>query len=55
MPEEVLDVYLATGKEVIEADHFMAFLDETIAEMGTEEPGSACDKNTLHGKIQKKL
>jgi hypothetical protein len=47
--EEVLDVALAAGEEVVEADDFVAFVEEAFAEVGAEESGAAGDEDT-HGE-----
>jgi hypothetical protein len=47
--EEVLDVALSAGEEVVEADDFVAFVEEAFAEVGTEEAGSAGDEDA-HGR-----
>jgi hypothetical protein len=46
---EMLDVGLATGEEVVEADDVVTLLDEAVTEVGTEESGSAGDEDT-HGE-----
>jgi hypothetical protein len=45
---KMLDVRLATGEEIIKADHFVPLLDQTVAEVGTKESGSAGDE-CAHG------
>ena len=40
----LLDVLERAGVEVVDADHAVAIGQEAIAEMGTEEPGSARDE-----------
>jgi hypothetical protein len=47
--EEVLDVALAAGEEVVEADDFVAFVEEAFAEVGAEESGAAGNEDT-HGE-----
>ncbi len=44
MAEEVLDVLLAPGLEVVHAHHFVAALDEPVTEMRAEEAGAAGDQ-----------
>jgi hypothetical protein len=41
--EQVLDVALSTCEEIVQAQHFMAFIEESFAEMGTEKSGTAGD------------
>ena len=43
---EVGDVFGFAGDEVIHADDLVAFFEEEIAEVGTEESGSAGDEYT---------
>jgi hypothetical protein len=43
---EMLDIGFPTSEEVIETDDFIALFDEAVAEMGTEESGSASDQYT---------
>jgi hypothetical protein len=47
--EEVLDVAFSAGEEVVEADDFVAFVEEAFAEVGAEEAGSAGDEDA-HGR-----
>ena len=49
MLEQMRDVLLSAGKEIIDDRHLMAFGDEPIAKMGTKKAGAAGDENT-HGK-----
>jgi FAD/FMN-containing dehydrogenase len=46
--EQVGDVRLAAGKEVVEADHLVAALDQPIAKVAPQKPGATSDKNTGH-------
>jgi hypothetical protein len=46
IPQEVLDIGLATGEEIIEANDFMPLLDEAVAKMGPEKAGSAGNEDT---------
>jgi hypothetical protein len=52
--DQVLDVGFATGEEVVEAYDFVALFDEAITEVGTEESGSAGDKNTHKKMLREK-
>ena len=45
--EEVFDVLLGAGEEVVHADDFAAFLQEAFAEVGSQESGSACDEDAF--------
>jgi hypothetical protein len=45
--EQVVDVGLLAGEEVVEADDVVALLDESIAQVRAEEPGAAGDENTF--------
>lgn len=49
IPQEVLDIGLATGEEIIKANDFMPLLDEAVAKVGAKESSSAGDKDT-HGE-----
>lgn len=51
IPQEVLDIGLATGKEIIEANDFIPLLDEAVTKMGAEKSGSAGDKNTHKNRL----
>jgi len=46
--DEVLDVGFSSGEEVIQAENFVTGFDEPLAEVGTEESGSAGDEDA-HG------
>ena len=48
VPQEVGDVELAAGKEVVDRHDIVAVLEEAFAEMGTEKAGAAGDENA-HG------
>jgi hypothetical protein len=50
--EQVFDVPLSAGEEVIEAKDFVTFVEEAFGEVGAEEAGSTGDENA-HGKIGK--
>jgi hypothetical protein len=47
--DEMLDIRLTTGEEIIETDDFVSLLDKTVAEMGTKESGSAGNQDA-HGE-----
>ena len=49
LAEEVVDVGLRAGEEVVERRHLVAVRQEAAAEMGAEEAGTARDKG-LSGK-----
>jgi hypothetical protein len=49
--EEVLDVAFSAGEEVVEADDFVAFVEEAFAEVGAEEAGSAGDEDAQGGGV----
>jgi hypothetical protein len=38
-----------TGEEVVDAVHVTPCLDEKLAQVTADEPGAACDENSLHG------
>jgi hypothetical protein len=42
-------VRLLAREEIVEADHVVPQLDQSLAEMGTEKPGSAGHENPLDG------
>ena len=43
--EQVGDIRISAGDQIVEAKHLPALLDEEIAKMGPKKPGSACDDN----------
>jgi hypothetical protein len=47
---KMLDIGLAPGKEIVEADDFMPLFDEPVAKMGTEKSGSASNEDTHREK-----
>ena len=49
---QVLDIHLATGEEVVQADDVMSLSDESFAEVGTKESGSAGNEDA-HGRKAK--
>ena len=49
--DEMLDVGFLTREEVVEADHLVALLDQTVAEMGAEKAGTAGDEDPLEHRI----
>ena len=51
MRQQVLDVLLAAGEEVVDANHIVPVLDETIAKVGAEKPGAAGDKDAHEPRI----
>jgi hypothetical protein len=44
--QKVLDVQLAPGKEIIEADHVVVFIHEPLAQVRSEKPRSAGNENS---------
>jgi 3-hydroxyacyl-CoA dehydrogenase len=46
--EKVLEVPQVAGDEIVHPDHFIAFADEAIAEVRTEEAGGAGDQDAWH-------
>ncbi len=42
---ELCDVLAATGRQIVDADHVVATLDEAIAQMRAEEAGAAGDED----------
>jgi hypothetical protein len=36
------DVFTAAGKEIVQADNFLALLDKAFTQMTSEKPGSSC-------------
>jgi hypothetical protein len=49
MLEQMRDILLSAGEEIVDDRHLMTFGDEPIAKMRTEKAGAAGDENT-HGK-----
>ena len=45
--QQVFDVLLGTGEEVVHTDDFAAFLQQTFAEVGSQKSGSACDEDAF--------
>jgi hypothetical protein len=41
--QELRNILLLSGKKIISADDFVAIADETIAKVGSQETGTACD------------
>ena len=50
MTDQVRDIGFATGEEVVDANHFVPAFDQTIAQMASQESGTAGDENRLHFK-----
>ena len=50
VPEQMRDVVLVAGEEVVDAEHVVAFVDQPVAEMRAEKAGAAGDENSLHEK-----
>jgi hypothetical protein len=51
----MLDVGLPAREKIIKADDLVALIDESVAEMGTKESGSASNENTHGIHLIKKL
>ena len=45
--DQVQNVGLASGKEVIQAENFVSLFQETLAEMGADKTSPACDQNSM--------
>ena len=45
--EQMLDVGLLAGEEIVEADHVVTFVDHAFAEVRTEKPGPTGDENAF--------
>jgi hypothetical protein len=43
---EMGDIVGRSGEEVVESDDFVTFREESITEMGCQEAGRACNKNS---------
>jgi hypothetical protein len=43
---QVIEVFQATGGQVVETNHLGSPCQQSIAKMGSEKPGRPCDKNT---------
>jgi hypothetical protein len=40
--QQMGDVFTAAGKEIVQADNFLALLDKAFTQMTSEKPGSSC-------------
>src|SRR5206468_11658211 len=49
--EQVLDIALRSGEEVVNAEHFVAVLQQPLAQMRAEESGAAGDQDALAGVV----
>jgi hypothetical protein len=49
IPDKVLNIRLPSREKVVETNDFVTLTNQAIAKVGTEESGSAGDKNS-HGK-----
>jgi hypothetical protein len=47
MADEVLDIPFRAGKKVVEAYDIVAVREKSIAQVRSEEPGTACNENGL--------
>jgi hypothetical protein len=45
--QQVRDISLLAGEEIIEANHVVTLLDEPLAQVRAEEPGTAGDQNAF--------
>ena len=50
VPRKMLDIGLAAGDEIIDADHAMAFCKEAICEVRGQKSGAAGDESCLLGR-----
>lgn len=53
--EQVRDVDLETGQEVVDAQEVIARLDQTIAEVAADETGAAGGQDSFHGSMSRKV
>ncbi len=51
MVEQVLDVALGAGEEVVDAQDVMALLDEPVAQVAAQETGAAGHEHLLGGVV----
>jgi hypothetical protein len=51
IPEKVLDVVLRAREEVVEAKDLVPLFDQPIAQMGSDEAGTARDEDALPALI----
>src|SRR5439155_24159847 len=49
--EQVLDIARPAGEEIVHAHHLVAFAEEALAEMGSDEPGAARDHRAPEGYV----
>ena len=47
--EQVRDVVLGAGEEVVGAEHVVPLLQQAVAEVAAQEPGAAGDEDALRG------
>jgi hypothetical protein len=50
--KEMSDVLFPAREEIVETDYFVAVTDESFAKVGTDEPGTPGDKDTLLSRIR---
>src|SRR5450755_1694784 len=48
MPDEMRDVVLVAGEEVVDAENVVAIRQQAFAEMRTQEAGPAGDQDSIH-------
>jgi hypothetical protein len=41
--QQMGDIFTATGKEIVQADDFLALLDKAFTQMTSEKTGSSCN------------
>ena len=46
-PQQMLDVRLLAGEEIVQADHVVTVIDQSFAEVGAEETGAAGHEDSL--------
>jgi hypothetical protein len=49
--QEVRDVPLGAGEQIVHAQHFVTCFNEPVDEMGSEKPGATCDQYAALRKI----
>ena len=49
--KEMEDVLLPAREEIVQTDYLVAVTDESLAKVGTNEPGAPGDENTLRLRI----
>ena len=49
--QQVLDVALGAGEQIVGADHLVATLQQPVDEVGAQEACAACDEDSLAGVV----